>query len=475
MDSLARSLREVKEEVGELKKVSENHETSIKSNADEIKKLKSLQEKNEKSLENLKKSEEKQDKRIDDLENLTNSHGSTLSQQHSVIDHHSSEIETIKKLISALNPSAGVSVDLLSEIQAQIRSVDEKHSKVEDKHSSRITDLENAMKLVQDVNKKLADEVKSLKQMLSNLEDQVKSKADKSDLNVLKNLPSGTSISDVIIDELRRELENLKRKTENSINSLTSNQESLTKRVSILEDRIKSKVDQSELSSLLKSSKQPESVSKPIDLSSILHQLQDHEEKILALLKMSMNPGGSDAEIWIAIKELRSLIDSKANLADLKSLEERLQEKVIAVCEAMGNKFADRADTKKALKFLETMIREIIEFGSKKPSGDDAMFAKKPLGGWSCASCETNLEKLKGIAAAYYSWNKMPFRDPSDRIARAGPGFSRMLATIQPDALGSRVKTAKNKINSQLDEDVQETRPPTAGKKVVRPMSAYHH
>jgi chromosome segregation ATPase len=129
-------LREVKEEVGELKKVSENHETSIKSNADEIKKLKSLQEKNEKSLENLKKSEEKQDKRIDDLENLTNSHGSTLSQQHSVIDHHSSEIETIKKLISALNPSAGVSVDLLSEIQAQIRSVDEKHSKVEDKFKS---------------------------------------------------------------------------------------------------------------------------------------------------------------------------------------------------------------------------------------------------------------------------------------------------------------------------------------------------
>jgi len=25
---------------------------------------------------------------------------------------------------------------------------------------------------------------------------------------------------------------------------------------------------------------------------------------------------------------------------------------------------------------------------------DDAMFAKKPLGGWSCASCEKNLINL---------------------------------------------------------------------------------
>ena len=27
---------------------------------------------------------------------------------------------------------------------------------------------------------------------------------------------------------------------------------------------------------------------------------------------------------------------------------------------------------------------------------EDAMFAKKPLGGWSCASCEKNLTNLHG-------------------------------------------------------------------------------
>ena len=68
-----------------------------------------------------------------------------------------------------------------------------------------------------------------------------------------------------------------------------------------------------------------------------------------------------------------------------------------------------------------------MEFGSKKPIGEDAMPAKKPLGGWSCALCETNLKKLKGVAAAYYSWIKVPYRDLNDRKARAGPGFAHML------------------------------------------------
>ena len=49
---------------------------------------------------------------------------------------------------------------------------------------------------------------------------------------------------------------------------------------------------------------------------------------------------------------------------------------------------------------------------------DDAMFSKKPLGGISCASCEKDLVNLYGKAADYYHWNRMPSRDPSERIAR---------------------------------------------------------
>ena len=48
------------------------------------------------------------------------------------------------------------------------------------------------------------------------------------------------------------------------------------------------------------------------------------------------------------------------------------------------------------------------------------MFTKKPLGGMSCASCEKNIVNLQGHKADYLPWNRFPFRDPSERIARVG-------------------------------------------------------
>jgi chromosome segregation ATPase len=442
-----------------------------------LKKLKSQVEKCEKNIEILEKSSEKHEKSLSNLNSLTESLSHSMNQHEDTLDHHTSEIQRLLKMISSLGSSSpGISSDFYSEFENKLRQVDEKHLKIEEKHASRITDLENSMKHFQELMQKLQDEVRLFKQNLNLMEDRLKSKADRTDLDFLKSLPSGAGISELLLEEIRRDVEMLKKKSD-GIASLTNALESLTRRVTALEEKIKAKIDTSEVMNLLKSFKTSEPIqSAPSNISNIsfiMQKLSDHDEKLSSL--SNFHPSSGDAEIWIAIKDLRSLLDTKASLSDFKSLEERLQEKVIAVCEAMGNKFADRADTKRSLKYLESMIREFIEFGSRKPTGDDAMFAKKPLGGWSCASCETNLEKLKGISAAYYSWNKMPYRDPSDRIARAGPGFSRMLAGIQPDSINTRVKTAKNKIPSQNEEDLGETRPPTAGKKVVRPMSAYHH
>ena len=61
------------------------------------------------------------------------------------------------------------------------------------------------------------------------------------------------------------------------------------------------------------------------------------------------------------------------------------------------------------------------------------MLAKKPLGGWSCAACEKGLINLQGLPVDFHAWNKMPQRDPADRIARVGQGFSKMLNMFRPD------------------------------------------
>ena len=60
------------------------------------------------------------------------------------------------------------------------------------------------------------------------------------------------------------------------------------------------------------------------------------------------------------------------------------------------------------------------------------MFSKKPLGGYSCASCDANLEHLIGMKVPHYSWNKLPKRERSERLSKGGPGFSRMLSNLEP-------------------------------------------
>ena len=60
------------------------------------------------------------------------------------------------------------------------------------------------------------------------------------------------------------------------------------------------------------------------------------------------------------------------------------------------------------------------------------MFARK---GYACASCEKDLVNLYGKKVEYTPWSKLPFRDPSERIARVGQGFSKMLSIINPDQL----------------------------------------
>jgi hypothetical protein len=105
-------------------------------------------------------------------------------------------------------------------------------------------------------------------------------------------------------------------------------------------------------------------------------------------------------------------------------LERLLLDRINELLEQLTKKFADKKDTKKALKLLEKQLKNLYElFMQSRNTGgndneEDAMFTKKPLGGMSCASCEKNIINLHGIKADYTPWNRFPFRDPSERIAR---------------------------------------------------------
>merc|ERR1712045_430865 len=67
------------------------------------------------------------------------------------------------------------------------------------------------------------------------------------------------------------------------------------------------------------------------------------------------------------------------------------------------------------------------------------MFTKKYVGPVNCASCEKGIINLLGQPVDYHAWKRLPFREPSERIARYGQGFSKILTMMRPSDSNSQV------------------------------------
>lgn len=74
-----------------------------------------------------------------------------------------------------------------------------------------------------------------------------------------------------------------------------------------------------------------------------------------------------------------------------------------------GLKFADKAETKKSIKALERQLKnlyDLVKSGRGKSVGqdEDAMFNRKHICGYACASCEKDLTNLYGKKVQYMPW-----------------------------------------------------------------------
>lgn len=81
----------------------------------------------------------------------------------------------------------------------------------------------------------------------------------------------------------------------------------------------------------------------------------------------------------------------------------------------LNNKIDDLRKLKAQIKKLESMVKNLQAFvlenvmGSQggspnrgdHPAEEDAMFAKRPLLGWSCASCDKDINNLNGRPADF--------------------------------------------------------------------------
>ena len=99
-----------------------------------------------------------------------------------------------------------------------------------------------------------------------------------------------------------------------------------------------------------------------------------------------------------------------------------------------NKKYADKYDTAKSIKFLETQIKTIHESINKRNEvGDNWLLAKKPINNYVCASCEASIRGELDKRTEYVAWNRYPQRE--DKAYRLGHGFSRMLQMVNEDII----------------------------------------
>jgi hypothetical protein len=117
--------------------------------------------------------------------------------------------------------------------------------------------------------------------------------------------------------------------------------------------------------------------------------------------------------------------------------------------ETKTKKFAERMEVKKLSKMIDKQIENLFSLMQAKMGSqgaeDGAILSKKPLGMSACASCEKMVKNHNINLTEHQSWNRLPYRDPNDRIAKVGQGYSKMLKLIKPGDVGqSRMSGAED-------------------------------
>ena len=131
-------------------------------------------------------------------------------------------------------------------------------------------------------------------------------------------------------------------------------------------------------------------------------------------------------------KDMAEAFNKKADGEDMKNFELLMNNKVEELKLMSTKKFADKIDTGKSIKYLDSQIKYLTEvFIKKNDRNDNWLIAKKPVGGHACASCEAYLGDLKE-KGDFIAWNKYPQRE-RDKNYRVGNGFSRMLNMLNMD------------------------------------------
>ena len=197
--------------------------------------------------------------------------------------------------------------------------------------------------------------------------------------------------------------------------------------------------------------------SKPVDLSGLdLSKYATHTDLNNAS-KMIINENkkivGDLEELKNSLYKLSSSLKYFASENDMKNMEQCILNELEEYKLFAAKKFAEKGEMQKSIKYLEMQIKTLTESILSKETGDNWLLAKKPVGMFHCASCDSFIGDLNS-KNEFLPWNKIQPRE--ENKYRMGHGFSRMLQMVNMDILKSMEgKVPKDNSNVQNELNIK--------------------
>ena len=135
-------------------------------------------------------------------------------------------------------------------------------------------------------------------------------------------------------------------------------------------------------------------------------------------------------------EEIFNKIKDNCTLNDLDAMKNVILEKTKELFLTMKNRDIDNT----SLKILQKNFKKLLKLLADKEEKENWLLAKKPIGNYSCASCENYLGNLKDDTDKHIHWKKLPIKikdkESNDNIYKIGNGYSRLLRMINFDSNG---------------------------------------
>ena len=447
IDEKIKYLEESMNRLGNEQKNVKNIAEILKLSNEDIKKvIKNLEEQENKSAEDIlnllndvhtaindiKKLKEFETKANESLKN----NDLILEKVQSNLTKNNKQLNEIEELLEEFDPQnqgidKGQFHNLKNELNEAIKDLKRKNS-----------DIEKEIEYL----KKHPDLIKAQEDIIK-LQKEIVIKCNKADYLDLKERFNDQGVELTNINDSIEKLEGITNKTKNEIGFLLKRIENLN----ALQATTRSALD-----NLIK--KQEELL---FDSSKYLEQTT-FNKFLISLQKEKESNEANIESINKVLKEMAETIKSKSGSDDMRFFEELVNSKLEELKLYAVRKLADKTETTRNIRYLDSQIRHIIDVYLKKEHKSESwLIAKKPLGGFSCASCESYLGELKNTKE-FTPWSRYPNRD--DKNYRYGSGFSRMLNMLNLDF--------KNQLDSIKDNAYESD---NEGRNTAEPKSGHSH